>query len=114
MPKAAGRPSEKSLLEWFSSLNFERQATLLASLEDVHTGERQKRIDALQRELAALHSAPRHRAKSAPKRVGKHGAKALVKYRDPKTGETWSGRGRMARWLAAKVKAGENPEKYLA
>jgi hypothetical protein len=25
---------------------------------------------------------------------------AAVKYRDPKSGETWSGRGRMASWLA--------------
>ena len=30
-----------------------------------------------------------------------------MKYRDPKTGATWSGRGRMARWLAEKVSAGE-------
>lgn len=114
MPKAAGRPSEKSLLEWFSNLDFERQATLLASLEDVHTGERQKRIDALRTERAALEDAPHRRAKSAAKRFQKRGAKALVKYRDPKTGGTWSGRGRMARWLAEKVKAGEKSEKYLA
>jgi DNA-binding protein H-NS len=115
MTKANGRLSEKSLLEWFSNLEFGRQATLLASLEDVHTGERQKRIDALRTELAALEdSAPHRRAKSAAKRFQKRGAKALVKYRDPKTGGTWSGRGRMARWLAEKVKAGEKPEKYLA
>ena len=29
------------------------------------------------------------------------------------TGETWSGRGRMAGWLAAKVKGGEKAAKYL-
>ena len=33
---------------------------------------------------------------------------------DPKSGGTWSGRGRMASWLAEKVKAGEKVEKYLA
>ena len=37
-----------------------------------------------------------------------------VKYRDPKSGETWSGRGRMARWLADRIKAGDKPDKYLA
>ena len=35
------------------------------------------------------------------------------KYRDPNTGETWSGRGRMAGWLKRKLDAGENPDDYL-
>ena len=34
-------------------------------------------------------------------------------YRDPKTNETWSGRGRMASWLKTKQQAGEKIEKYL-
>jgi len=34
------------------------------------------------------------------------------KYRDPATGETWSGRGRMATWLKHKHDAGEDIEKY--
>jgi len=36
------------------------------------------------------------------------------KYRDPATGETWSGRGRMALWLKHKQDAGEDIEKYRA
>jgi DNA-binding protein H-NS len=36
-----------------------------------------------------------------------------AKYRDPKRNETWSGRGRMARWLKRKQDAGEKIEKYL-
>ena len=35
------------------------------------------------------------------------------KYRDPVTGETWSGRGRMASWLKRKQDAGEDIDKYL-
>jgi hypothetical protein len=35
------------------------------------------------------------------------------KYRDPKTGETWSGRGRMAAWLKRKQDAGEDIDDYL-
>lgn len=35
------------------------------------------------------------------------------KYRDPKTGETWSGRGRMATWLKRKQDAGEDIDEYL-
>jgi hypothetical protein len=41
------------------------------------------------------------------------GYKAQVKYRDPKTGETWSGRGRMASWLKLKQDAGEDINDYL-
>lgn len=36
-----------------------------------------------------------------------------AKYRDPATGETWSGRGRMATWLKRKQDAGEDIGKYL-
>jgi DNA-binding protein H-NS len=35
------------------------------------------------------------------------------KYRDPKTNETWSGRGRMATWLKRKQDAGEDIDEYL-
>jgi len=34
-------------------------------------------------------------------------------YRDTKTGETWSGRGRPARWLAAAEKAGRKRTEFL-
>ena len=34
------------------------------------------------------------------------------KYRDARTNETWSGRGRMATWLKRKQDAGEDIEKY--
>lgn len=37
---------------------------------------------------------------------------ADVKFRDPTTGQTWSGRGRMATWLATKVAAGESADDY--
>jgi H-NS histone family protein len=37
---------------------------------------------------------------------------AKAKYRDPASGETWSGRGRMPPWLKRKQEAGEDIEKY--
>ena len=40
-------------------------------------------------------------------------AEVKVKYRDPVTNETWSGRGRMASWLKRKQEAGEDIEEYL-
>lgn len=39
---------------------------------------------------------------------------ASVKYRDPETGNTWSGRGRMPNWLAARIKSGARLEDFLA
>jgi hypothetical protein len=41
-----------------------------------------------------------------------HAAGVKPKYRDSSTGETWSGRGRMATWLKKKQDAGEDIEKY--
>ena len=37
----------------------------------------------------------------------------VVKYRDPRTNETWSGRGRMPNWLKRRQEAGEDIEEYL-
>jgi DNA-binding protein H-NS len=41
------------------------------------------------------------------------GYEVKAKYRDPKTNETWSGRGRMASWLKSKQDAGEDIDEYL-
>ncbi len=41
------------------------------------------------------------------------GYEVKAKYRDPKTNETWSGRGRMANWLKRKQDAGEDIDDYL-
>ena len=40
-------------------------------------------------------------------------AEIKIKYRDPVTNETWTGRGRMATWLKRKQEAGEDIEEYL-
>ncbi|WP_375413677.1 H-NS family nucleoid-associated regulatory protein [uncultured Bradyrhizobium sp.] len=41
------------------------------------------------------------------------GTKVAPKYRHPKTGETWSGRGGTAGWLAQEIKAGKKREDFL-
>jgi hypothetical protein len=40
------------------------------------------------------------------------GVEVKAKYRNAATGDTWSGRGRMATWLKRKQDAGEDIEKY--
>lgn len=46
---------------------------------------------------------------------GRGGKKAKVapKYRDPATGETWTGRGRSPRWLAEAEAAGKSRTSFL-
>ena len=44
---------------------------------------------------------------------GEGAQEVKAKYRDPKTNETWSGRGRMANWLKRKQEAGEDIDDYL-
>src|SRR3954453_10775701 len=41
------------------------------------------------------------------------GSKVAPKYRHPKTGDTWSGRGGVAGWLAREIKAGKKREDFL-
>ena len=41
------------------------------------------------------------------------GTKVAPKYRHPKTGETWSGRGGVAGWLAREIKGGKKREDFL-
>lgn len=120
MARANGKLSEKKVSDWFSGMNYERQQALLGALSAVHDKMRQQKIRALQRqieELGGVGSVRRYKARKNGNGTGSARAakkpSVKVKYRDPKSGETWSGRGRMARWLAAKIKAGEKPDKYL-
>ena len=41
------------------------------------------------------------------------GATVAAKYRNSATGETWTGRGKMPRWLHAQVSAGKRKEDFL-
>jgi DNA-binding protein H-NS len=43
----------------------------------------------------------------------KRGHKVKPIYRNPKTGETWTGRGRPARWIAAAEKDGRKRSDFL-
>jgi DNA-binding protein H-NS len=114
MAKSNGQLTEKSVLEWFSVMDMEGQRSMLEKLAQVHDKVRQVRINALKRELGMLEKGARNGHAAKPVKRAKNKGRVAVKYRDPKSGGTWSGRGRMASWLAEKVKAGEKVEKYLA
>ena len=112
MAKAIGTLTDKQVSAWFEDLSFDRQVSLLDSFSASHSKIRNARIAALRRELAALDGG-NGQANGKDKGRGSKGSSVMAKYRDPATGDTWSGRGRMSTWLAAKVKAGEKASRYL-
>ncbi|WP_313624475.1 H-NS histone family protein [Achromobacter sp.] len=58
-------------------------------------------------------SGPRRKA-GAPARAATASKRAVApKYRHPQTGETWSGRGKAPRWLAAEEASGATRESFL-
>jgi DNA-binding protein H-NS len=110
------------VVAWFGNLSFDAQRDALGAMQQAHDDSRSAKRAELESQLAALgYAAPKRRGRpratanggstTAPKMRRK--AKVKAKYRDSKTGETWSGRGRMASWLKAKQDAGEKIEKYL-
>ena len=119
----------RSIVRSFEKLPFEEQKEALEHLRAAHELSRSAKRAELEQQLAELgYDAPKKPARAKvlrkanglaqekPKRAAKKNGKTTsvkAKYRDGKTGETWSGRGRMASWLKAKQDAGERIEKYL-
>jgi len=110
----------RTVVAWFCELSFDEQSSALAQLQDQHDQSRATKRTELQKQLMALGYPPgkkrgRPRADANSGGNGRKGrtGKVKAKYRDPKTNETWSGRGRMASWLKSKQDAGEKIEKYL-
>lgn len=53
------------------------------------------------------------KAPKAKKASGDNRAAVAPKYRDNATGDTWTGRGKAPKWLAAKLAAGATKEQFL-
>ncbi len=75
------------------------------------------KAEAMGLSLAELIGGSAQAGRPAPKtRKPQKGAAASpnVKYRNPDTGETWSGRGRMPKWMAVAQERGHSREEFLA
>ncbi|MVW71079.1 MULTISPECIES: H-NS family nucleoid-associated regulatory protein [unclassified Bordetella] len=113
----------------------ESYATLQAKIEK-EISKLQKKAEALQNKrrkpvIASIISSMRdynitpeeiatafNSASKAPRQAGRRAVTTskrpvAPKYRHPKTGETWSGRGKAPRWLAAEEAAGKQRESFL-
>jgi DNA-binding protein H-NS len=53
-------------------------------------------------------------SKTGGRPSGKVAQSPAVKYRNPETGETWSGRGRMPKWLTLAEQQGRGREEFAA
>jgi DNA-binding protein H-NS len=121
--KVARQLAKSTVITWFGNLSFDQQKDALDRMQSEHEQSRSAKRAELVTQLASLgytvakkRGRPRVNANGAGNgasvRKGRKG-KVKAKYRDSKTGETWSGRGRMASWLKSKQDGGENIEKYL-
>ena len=111
----------RTVVAWFGGLSFEQQMDALRQMQHAHDQSRSVKRKELEGQLAALgYGLPKKRGRPKASANGdggepgpKKSRKVKAKYRDPKTNESWSGRGRMASWLKSKLEASEKIEKYL-
>jgi DNA-binding protein H-NS len=92
------------------SLHEEISAILSARIE-AEKRELEKRLAVLSRGVAATHELDDARPLQGGKPRRKY-PRVLPKYRNPKTSETWSGRGKLPRWLVAAMKSGKKIEEF--
>ena len=86
----------------------------LFKLRDDVAAALSRKADAVRKELASLGADYARVGRIAIYgRSSLKGVKVAAKFRDPKTGETWAGRGARPRWLVARIKAGRKPEDFL-
>ncbi|MCD0505343.1 H-NS family nucleoid-associated regulatory protein [Bordetella petrii] len=65
-------------------------------------------------EIAAAHGGAAKAPRAAtPRKSPAVKRQVAPKYRHPKTGETWSGRGKAPRWLTAEEAEGNNRDTFL-
>lgn len=108
MAKGARGVDRRQVKDWFSGLTFEVQQSVLDDLGKTSEAKA-GRISALEKELAELRGAGIRVAgtaagKPAAKVSPKKGMKIEPKYRHPKTGQTWAGRGVHPTWIVEYLK----------
>jgi DNA-binding protein H-NS len=107
-----------------SSKKVELEAMSLDGLWSLHekiSGILSARIKAekheLEKRLAVLDRGVGHIIQPSDVQIGdakrrRKYPRVLPKYRNPQTSETWSGRGKLPRWLVAAMKSGRKMEEF--
>jgi DNA-binding protein H-NS len=95
---------------------LDQQAAIARQIEELKKGSKQQAIaevQALMREhgltVTDLAATPKRSAGADSTRAGK---KVEPKFRDPTSGQTWTGRGLKPTWLRQAVEAGKDLESF--
>lgn len=88
----------------------EKISAVLAARIKAEKHELEKRLAVLDRGMGAV-VRPGESQLIGEKRRRKY-PRVLPKYRNPQTSETWSGRGKLPRWLVAAMKSGRKMEEF--
>jgi len=75
-------------------------------IENTKQQQRAQAIDKVRELMSQYGLSVADLAARNPVKKGKTGKKVAAKYRNSKTGETWSGRGLQPKWLKAQLAAG--------
>jgi DNA-binding protein H-NS len=70
-----------------------------------------RKADALKKELASIGADYADVGRIAL--FGRKKRKVPAKYRNPKTGDTWAGRGAQPVWMREAIKSGKKPDDFL-
>lgn len=91
-------------------LLHERVSAILSARIKAEKHELEKRLAILDRGIGGIvQPGSAHMVESKQRRKY---PRVLPKYRNPQTSETWSGRGKLPRWLVAAMKSGHKIEEF--
>lgn len=88
----------------------EKISAILSARIKAEKRELEKRLAVLDRGMGDIAQPGRAQVIDAKRR--RKYPRVLPKYRNPQTSETWSGRGKLPRWLAAAMKSGRKIEEF--
>ncbi|SDS99293.1 H-NS family nucleoid-associated regulatory protein [Bradyrhizobium canariense] len=88
----------------------EKISAILSARIKAEKHELEKRLAVLDRGVGVINQ-PGEALTSDAKPRRKY-PRVLPKYRNPQTSETWSGRGKLPRWLVAAMKSGRKIEEF--
>jgi DNA-binding protein H-NS len=88
----------------------EKISAILSARIKAEKQELEKRLAVIDRSMGAI-TEPGEVEMGDAKRRRKY-PRVLPKYRNPQTSETWSGRGKLPRWLVTAMKSGRKMEEF--
>ena len=87
-------------------------AALQQQAEEIKKQERKEVIKSIKAQIAAFDLTASDLGLTG-KQVSRKASNVSAKYRNPETGETWSGRGLSPKWIKAAEAAGKSRDSFL-